>query len=94
MATLNLTEGKAQLLKGDVKMVQNDLMVVTRPTKADKNKEYTALIVRLSYRDIILTCDKALISEILGVSVVSLVELCSKNKAFIVGDISLPAIKS
>ena len=75
-------------------MVQNNLMVVTRPTKADKNKEYTALIVRLSYRDVILTCDKALIAEIFGVSVVSLVELCSKNKAFSVGELCLPAMKS
>lgn len=71
-------------------MVKNNLMVVTRPTKANKDKEYTALIVRLSYRDVILTCDKALISEILGISVVSLVEHCSKHKAFSVGDLCLP----
>jgi hypothetical protein len=71
-------------------MEKNNLMVVTRPTKADNNKEYMALIVRLSYRDVMLTCDKALISEILGISVVSLVEHCSKNKAFSVGELCSP----
>lgn len=75
-------------------MEKNDLMIVTRPTKADKSKEYTALIVRLSYRDVILTCDKNLIAELLGISVFALVQHCSKNKAFSVGELCLPAIKS
>ena len=75
-------------------MENNNLMVVTRPTKTDKNREYTALIVRLSYRDVILTCDKNLISELLGLSVLSLVELCSKNKAFSVGELGSPVVKS
>ena len=67
----------------------NNLMVVTRPTKADNNKYYNALIVRLPYRDVILTCDKNLIAEILGMSVIQLVELCNKSKVIEVGDIGM-----
>lgn len=75
-------------------MVKNGLFVVTRPTKADKNREYISLVARLSYRDVILTCDKNLIAELLGLSVLSLVELCTKNKAFSVGELGSPVVKS
>lgn len=70
-------------------MANNNLMVVTRPTKTDNNKYYSALVVRLPYRDVILSYNKNLIAEVLGISVIQLVELCNKSRDIEVGDIGI-----
>lgn len=68
----------------------NNMFLRTKGTKADPNKEYTALTVDLGYCEKILTCDKQLIAELVGISVRDLAKIVEKNKRIAVGKLMLP----